>query len=247
MSIALEDIVDLNSTTPLITGTIDQIRFIVINRPEARNALTRDMRREFAQLVAEADADQAVSAIVLTGAGNVFTAGVDIKESRNGPPQPIVRPHPGEVLRGVKKPVIAAVNGPCVTGGLEMALSCDFIIASEHATFADTHAKVGLVPAWGLSALLPRAIGRQRALQMTMTGQFISSKIAYDWGLVNELVPAQDLIQHILMVLKAMQSVNRDSIMWQKELIRCQEGQSLDAALLAEEKMVQLWRSRPTA
>lgn len=182
------------SEAPFVTADRGSVRFIVMNRPAARNALTRQMRREFPQLLVEAEAAANICTVVLTGVSPAFSAGVDLKErKRDGPALPI-RPNPGEVLRAVKKPVIAAVNGACATGALEMALSCSFIIVSDDARFADTHAKIGLAPRWGQLELLPRAIGVRRARQLMASGEFIDARTAVDWGLANERVPADRLL-----------------------------------------------------
>src|ERR1700730_11962064 len=107
---------------PFVVADRGRARFIVMNRPAARNALTRQMRREFPALIAAADGDDSISVVVLTGMDPAFSSGVDLKERAVGPPQPPIAPNPAEVLRLAHKPVIAAVNGACVTGALEMAL-----------------------------------------------------------------------------------------------------------------------------
>ncbi len=135
------------------------------------------MRQRLEALCAEVDGRDDVDVMILTGVDPVFCAGADTKEiARLGASLPPT--NPGAALRAVDKPVICAVNGPCVTGGLEVALSCDFIVASERATFADTHARLGVLPRWGLSALLPAAVGVRRAKEMTSTGRFVTASEA---------------------------------------------------------------------
>ena len=90
--------------------------------------------------------------------------------------------------------MIGAVNGVAVTGGLELALACDLLVASEHARFADTHARVGIMPGWGLSVLLPQAVGLRRAKQMSVTGNYVDAGTALAWGLVNQVVPHEELL-----------------------------------------------------
>jgi enoyl-CoA hydratase len=182
------------SDAPVVVADRGPVRFIVLNRPTVRNALTRQMRRDFPGLIAAAEAAAEVAAIVLTGAPPAFSGGVDLKERAQAGAAPLVRPNPGEVLRAAQKPVIAAVNGACATGALEMALSCTFIVAADEARFADTHARVGVVPRWGQLSLLPRAIGVRRARQMMATGEFIDARTALAWGLVNEVVPGKGLL-----------------------------------------------------
>ncbi len=177
---------------PLVVADRNAIRFVVLNRPAARNAMTRAMRADFAGILAEADRDDAVDAVILTGAGGCFSAGVDLKDRVPGAPP--VEPNPGAALRALHKPVIAAIDGACVTGALEMALSCAFAIATPAARFADTHCKVGLFPRWGGGAMLSGAIGIRRARQMMLTGDFIDAATAADWGIINEVVPEETLL-----------------------------------------------------
>lgn len=218
------------------------VRLLIFNRPEARNALSRAMRRRLALLLAEADGDSSVGCIVLAGADGVFTAGSDIRESR-AQPGPIVRPHPGEAIRAITKPVIAAVDGPCVTGGLEIALSCSFVIASDRATFADTHAKIGIFPAWGQTVLLPHAIGTRRARQMMLTGAFIDAATACAWGIANEVVPADTLLDRCLELAREVAVCDARSADWQMRALRDQDGVPLDRAFAQEEHVLGRWRA----
>jgi enoyl-CoA hydratase len=135
------------------------VLLVTLNRPAARNAMDRATRVELVRVCAEANGDPQVSGVVLTGTDPAFSSGVDLKEVLSGEPYQPPRTNPGQALRAMTTPVICAVNGSCVSGGLEVALSCSFIIASDRARFADTHARVGLVPSWGLSAMLPQATG----------------------------------------------------------------------------------------
>ena len=167
---------------------VDGVLTVIFDRPEARNALTVAMRQRLEALCVEVDVDPTVDVLVITGVDPVFCAGADVKEiaalGRGLPPT-----NPGAAIREVRKPVIGAVNGPCVTGGLEIALSCDFLIASEQARFADTHARLGVLPRWGMSALLPRAVGVRYAKELTATGAPIDATEALRVGLVNHVVP----------------------------------------------------------
>ncbi|MHA3791142.1 enoyl-CoA hydratase-related protein [Sphingomonas sp. YL-JM2C] len=233
------------SADEVVVATIDGVRLIVFNRPDARNALSRAMRRRFAALLAEASEDPLVGCVVVTGAHGAFTAGSDIRESR-AQPGPMVRPHPGEALRACARPVIAAIDGPCVTGGLEVALSCSFAIASDRSTFADTHAKIGILPAWGQSALLPRAIGVARARQMMMTGAFVDAATALAWGLVNEVTAPEALLPRALDLGRAIAGCDRRSIDWQMRLIADHQGAPLAEALAAEAAAVVRWRAGET-
>ncbi len=179
--------------------TTDRVATITLNRPEARNALSRDVLRLLSELVVEADADRDVDVIVLTGADPAFCAGLDLKELGSGTatgPMPDFSRSDGTAgpFPAVAKPVIGAINGVAVTGGLELALACDFLVASDRARFADTHARVGIQPGWGLTVLLPEAVGMRRAREMSATGNFVDATTALAWGLVNHVVPHEDLL-----------------------------------------------------
>ena len=163
-------------------------------RVEPRRAARAARRRS-----RSCDADDDVDVMILTGADPAFSAGVDLKEFGSGQVQQ------GESFGGVAesrdsfrgalpphtKPLIGAVNGVAVTGGFEVALNCDFLIASDRARFADTHARVGVMPGWGLTVLLAQRIGVARAKQMSFTGNYLDAQTACEWGLVNEVVAAR--------------------------------------------------------
>lgn len=223
----------------LIVSDRDGIRLIIFNRPAARNALSNAMKQGFVAALGAADEDDAVKVVVVTGAGKCFSAGADIKELRAGAKP--VRPHPAEALRAFGKPVIAAVDGACATGALELALSCSFILASAEARFADTHAKVGLIAGWGMSALLPRAIGRRRANQIMSTGEFVDAARAYAWGLVNEVVEG-DVTERALAVAALIAANPARSVNAQIGAMREGDGASMAEALEIEERMKQSWR-----
>jgi enoyl-CoA hydratase len=164
---------------------------LTLNRPEAMNALSHELRQALTRGFRELAQDEAVRVVILTGAGKSFCAGLDLKElgSRDG--QPLGAFTDAEMMaaiRGFPGPVIGAVNGFAITGGFELALACDLLIASQEARFADTHARVGILPGWGLSQKLPRLIGIGRAKELSFTGNFIGAEQALAWGLVNRVV-----------------------------------------------------------
>ena len=178
----------------------DRVATITLNRPEARNALNREVLGLLPRFVTEAEERDDVDVVILTGADPAFCAGVDLKEAAAGG-QGDASDALGAVVesrRGPfpphRKPLIGAVNGVAVTGGLEVALGCDFLIASDRARFADTHARVGVMPGWGLTVLLPQAIGVRRARQMSVTGNYLDAMTALDWGLVNQVVAHDELL-----------------------------------------------------
>jgi len=228
----------------LRVGTEDGICTITIDRPEARNALSLAMRRRLKELFASAGADDDVAVIVLTGVDPAFCAGVDVKELRSG----AGREGGGEItdpaaaLRAVPKPVLGAINGVCVTGGLELALACDVLIASEHARFADTHVRLGLLPAWGMSAYLAQAVGTRKAVELSLTGAFISADDALQCGLVNHIVPHAELLARTYELATAMRDAEPVVARTVLDLYRRANGLSAEAALALERETFLAWR-----
>lgn len=179
----------------------DGIATVTLNRPAAMNALSAALRSQLFRVMRQVDGDDAVRAVVLTGAGErAFTAGLDLKELGSQPGAlgsanaTGADENPVKAIEACRKPVIGAINGVAVTGGFEVALACDILIASEHARFADTHARVGVMPGWGLSQKLSRMIGISRAKELSLSGNFIDAATAERWGLVNRVVPAGELL-----------------------------------------------------
>lgn len=177
----------------VLTDIRDGVAVVTMNRPDARNALSSELRARLPVVLDELDADPDVAVMILTGADPAFCAGLDLKELSTGgmSADASSRPVPFGPLA---KPIIGAVNGPAVTGGFEIALCCDLLIASERARFADTHARVGVMPGWGLTVLLPEAIGMRRARQLSFTGNYLDAATALEWGLVNAVVPHDELL-----------------------------------------------------
>ena len=195
---------------PVVTLEIsDRIATVTMNRPDARNALSSEVLTLLPKLMLEANASDDVDVIILTGADPAFSAGLDLKELGS---------QSGNLLGGsgtggdsgagggansygargpfptLTKPLIGAINGVAITGGFELALNCDFLVASERARFGDTHTRVGVMPGWGLTVLLPQAIGVRRAREMSFTGNFMMADEALACGLVNHVVAHDDLL-----------------------------------------------------
>jgi len=174
----------------------DGICRVTLNRPEALNALSTALRNAISEtFIALAD-DPETEVVILTGAGRAFTVGLDLKElgGEVDPDGAASSSDLSDALLNLGKPVIGAINGFAITGGFELALMCDFLIASTQARFADTHARVGVVPGWGLSQRLPRLIGINRAKELSLTGNFLDAVTAYEWGLVNRVVAPDELL-----------------------------------------------------
>ena len=183
----------MESDSLLLLDVTDEVAVLTLNRPDARNALSPELIAVLQQTCAECDGRDDVSVMVLTGADPAFCGGIDLKRLAAGTSgaRELIGDGPFPPHR---KPIIGAINGATVTGGLELALACDFLIASERARFADTHARVGVLPGWGLTIELPAAIGLRRAKQMSLTDNYIDAPTALAWGLVNEVVPHELLL-----------------------------------------------------
>ncbi|SRR5882672_3433421 len=167
---------------------------LTLNRPQARNALNLDLTRALVAALREFDEDAAVRVLVVTGADPAFCAGLDLKSFAD-PASP--RSEVGALLNDMPrrpKPVIGAINGAAMTGGLEFALGCDFLIASENAKFGDTHSKIGALAGGGMSSRLPHAVGYRWAKQLSFTCDPIDAATALRIGLVNEVVPHEALL-----------------------------------------------------
>jgi enoyl-CoA hydratase len=177
----------------ILTDVADFIATVTLNRPARRNAMSAELIADLRRALTDLDARPDVRVIVLTGADPAFCAGLDLTELGQ-PDSPLRGVARGPVIPDLAKPLIGAINGVAVTGGLELALACDFLVASERAGFADTHARVGIQPGWGLTVALPEAVGFRRAREMSATGNFIDAQTALAWGLVNHVVPHADLL-----------------------------------------------------
>jgi enoyl-CoA hydratase/carnithine racemase len=182
----------------VIVDVTDRVATMTLNRPEVRNALNAELRDAITRVALELDADASVDAIILTGADPAFCAGLDLKELATG--ENDLSRSTGDAgqrrlpIPNTRKPVIGAINGVAVTGGLELALNCDFLVASDRARFADTHNRVGVQPGWGMTVLLPQAVGLRRAKEMSATGNYVDADTALMWGLVNHVVPHDELL-----------------------------------------------------
>jgi enoyl-CoA hydratase len=146
-------------------------------------------------------------------------------------------------MRACVKPTIAAVNGVCVTGALEMVLACDIIVASKRAQFADTHAKAGLMPGWGMSAALPLSVGRRKAVELSLTGTLIDADEALRIGLVNHVVPHDELLTRTYEIARSIRAHDPDVVRRQVALYRRTSGVPFEEALELERRATDEWRS----
>ena len=224
----------------------DAVATVTLNRPEAMNALSRALRAELAATMRALAADDGVRAIVLTGAGErAFTAGLDLKElgadtSNLGAANATsADENPVLAIELCPQPVIGAINGVAITGGFEVAVACDILIASTHARFADTHARVGVMPGWGLSQKLSRLIGISRAKELSLTGNFLSAEAACDWGLVNRVVAPQDLLPAAQALARDIASADPAMVRAYKRLIDDGYALPFGAAMTLEQERSQ--------
>jgi enoyl-CoA hydratase len=166
---------------------------LALNRPDKLNALDTLAFEELDAHLAALEIDERIGCVVLKGEGRGFCAGADLKAMGTVPLDPAFKPGVIQRLGILPQPVIAAVHGVCLTGGLELALACDFILADATARFADTHGKWGLVSQWGMSQRLPRRVGISAAKRMMITGRFVEAGEALSLGLIDLLAPEGQL------------------------------------------------------
>ncbi|MDD5723814.1 MAG: enoyl-CoA hydratase/isomerase family protein [Syntrophales bacterium] len=220
------------------------IAWITLNRPEAMNALTLEMIIELREAVSLAGEDKDVRVIVVTGAGRAFCAGMDLKslgdlQFVNGaigdlydlPSRALI-----DEIRNVPKPVIAMVNGACMTGGMEIALNFDIIIAAENAKFADTHARWGLRPSWGLSQRFPRIVGIMKAKEYSFTTKTFTAGEAEQMGIVNRVAPADKLKEEVKFIAEAILNNSAETIAAMKFLYNRGMNTTLEDGLELEYK-----------
>lgn len=210
----------MNETNDIVlTETKDGVTTVTLNRPDALNALSIALRRRLAEVFIQLKDDADTQVIILTGNGRAFTAGLDLKElgEKGMNAQPATEtaesnPDLQAAIRNVGKPVIGAINGFAITGGFELALACDILIASKAAKFADTHVRMGVVPGWGLSQRLSQLIGVSRAKQLSFTGNYLDAETAERWGLVNVVLEPEELMPYCQQLAADITSVNQETL-----------------------------------
>lgn len=215
----------------------DGYAIVTLNRPEAMNALSRELRGDLVGVLTQCEQDPDIGVLILTGAGKAFCAGFDLQELSSSD-SAASEEADNAIARAMEQfsgPIIGAINGHAVTGGFEMALACDVLIAGESARFADTHARVGILPGWGLSQKLPRLIGLSKAKQISFTGLPVFAEQALSWGLVNEVVADEALLLRAIELASAMAQCVPGLLPQYKHLIDHGYTLPLDQALLWEE------------
>ena len=221
----------------------DEIALITLNRPDLRNAIDEDMIDGIERAVQKVNSEDNIKVVVLTGAGPAFCAGGNVKDMQaktnifGGTPAQIRTNYQRHIQRiplalaDLRVPAIAAVNGAAYGAGCDMTLMCDMRIASDQATFAESFIKLGLIPGDGGAWFLPRTVGRARAAEMSFTGDAIDAKTALEWGLVNRVVSAEQLLPEAMELARRIARNPAHAIRMTKQLLKESERQSLASLL----------------
>ena len=219
------------------------IAYITVNRPKALNALNQQTIEELQDAFIYVRLDESVQGVILTGAGDkAFVAGADIKEISSATAiQAVTFTRNGQRLmnsiESLGKPVIAAVNGFALGGGCELSMACTIRLAVEHAQFGQPEVKLGLIPGFGGSQRLPKLVGKGHALQLILTGDPIDAKEAHRIGLVNEIVPAEELIARAETILSKITSNAPLATRFSIEVVNLAEDAPLEAGLTLESSL----------
>jgi enoyl-CoA hydratase len=213
-----------------------QVAIITLNRPKRRNAMNQALLAQLYDAVDRVAAESAIHAAVIIGKGRAFCSGIDLTCLAT---DNVLDPRGDgsdllHVFEACKKPIIGAVNGPAVTGGFELALNCDFLIAAESASFTDTHAKLGIHPGWGMTQLLQQTVGQRMAKQISLSGQPVDAQKARAIGLVNEVVPFDHLLVRAKEIAAQICTMNYPMMMTVKSLIEYRNTVTMKGALEEE-------------
>lgn len=215
------------------------IALIELNRPKELNALSRQVMLEIRDTLKALDDDDNVRVIILTGGEKVFAAGADIKQMADATAIDMLNIDQfstWDQIKKTRKPIIAAVSGFALGGGCELAMTCDMIIATETAKFGQPEIKIGTMPGAGGTQRLTRAIGKVRAMEMVLTGKFISAEEALQYGLVNRIVPAELMMHETLGLAKQIAAQSPVAIKLAKEAVNQAFNSTLDEGLMFERK-----------
>ncbi|HZI47604.1 MAG TPA: enoyl-CoA hydratase-related protein [Pyrinomonadaceae bacterium] len=217
----------------------DRVAVITINRPEKRNALNIQTRAEGAAILDELRNDDSIRVVIFTGAGDkAFIAGADIAEfaGRSALQQRAIMMERGlfNAIDTFPKPVIAMVNGYCLGGGCELALACDIRIASDTASFGQPEINLGIIPGGGGTQRLPRLVGEGKAMEMILTGEIIKAEEAFRCGLVNQVVPADQLEARTMEVANRIAEKSPIALRLAKEAVKLASRSNLDEGLRRE-------------
>lgn len=230
-------------TEVLLEKPFDSVALLRINRPEAKNALNREVRRQLVEHLTALGADPSIRAIVMTGNQEAFAAGADIKDMAEVGAIELMQRNNHLLWQAIAhcpKPLIAAVQGYAWGGGCELVMHADIIVAGENASFSQPEVKVGIMPGAGGTQRLTRAVGKFKAMLMVMTGQAISGVEAGQMGLASLVVPDAEVLDKALEIAKTISRMPPVAIAQIKEVLLAGQDASLDTALMLERKAFQL-------
>jgi enoyl-CoA hydratase len=216
----------------LLVEKSEGVATLTLNRPQAMNALSSELRRALVDAFQGLASDPDSAVVILTGAGRAFCAGLDLKElgstgapgageSTGGGPNESVASGADLIstMEHFDRPILGAINGFAITGGFELALACDVLVGSSEARFADTHARVGILPGWGLSQKLPRLVGIQRAKFLSLTGNFLDAETAESWGILSRVVAPEELLSTCRSLARDVRSCVPEAVRGYKRVI----------------------------
>ena len=234
------------STNEVLMTVENGIAEVTLNRPEQLNSVTPGLIKGLSDAFDYADESEDVRVVILTGNGKAFCAGVDLKAVKEDSsvlaPDKFGPNAPGmKSIATCKKPIIGAINGFAVTGGLEIALACDFLYAADTAKFADTHALVGLVPGWGLSQRMSRLMGINRARELSFTGRYFTAQEAMEWGMVNEVYPEGQLMDKVRETAARIADAHQEALYNIKAMMTAGAGMDLNSGLEMEGRVAGLF------
>ena len=215
------------------------IAVIELNRPKELNALNRELMLEILDTLRELDEDDNVRVIILTGGQKVFAAGADIKQMASATAIDMLNIDQFSTWDGIKKtkkPIIAAVSGFALGGGCELAMTCDMIVASDTAKFGQPEIKIGTMPGAGGTQRLTRAMGKVQAMELVLTGKFISAEEALAGGLINKIVPVELLLDETLKLARLIAAQSPVAVKLAKEAVNNAFNSTLDEGLIFERK-----------
>jgi enoyl-CoA hydratase len=226
--------------TTILTSTTDRAGLIQLNRPRQLNALNATVMEEVTVALEELDRDERIGCIVITGNQRAFAAGADIKEMAEASAVEMLRSDNiarWDRIKRIKKPIIAAVSGYCLGGGCELAISCDLIIASESAQFGQPEINIGVMPGAGGTQRLTRAIGKSKAMEMVLTGRYMSAREAEQLGLVARVVPIEVYLDEALKLANEIAARPPIAVRFAKEAINKAFETSLSDGLEFERRL----------
>ena len=227
----------------VLTEDRGPVRVLRLNRPEVLNALNSQLMEALAEALRAAASDGAVRAVVLTGNDRAFAAGADIAEMQNKTPAQMLDSSQmtrWEAIAAFPKPLIGAVSGWVLGGGLELAMCCDFLVASETARFGQPEVQIGVMPGAGGTQRLPRLIGKARAMELVLTGRRITADEALAWGLVNHVVPQEAYLEEAVQLATGVANGPPVAVRLAKESILFGQNASLADGLRHERRLFAL-------